>query len=253
VEKVQDGSEARRRMAIGFSSLDASQPQAVSEKAFDEYHLYELARTTTLRDRETKQVEFLRAVGVVSKTIYIYDGMSLDQNQYRNYSYDNIRRNRDYGTESNPKVWVMREFKNAKANGLGLPLPKGRVRFYRRDTDGQLEFTGENMIDHTPKDETVRVFTGNAFDLVGERTRTDYQISTAENKLDESFEIKLRNRKENDTVEIRVVEHLYRSANWEIAESSDPPLKTDSKSMEFRVKLKPGEEKTVTYKVHYTW
>ncbi len=254
VEKLQPGGmPAISGMRGGLGGFDKSSPQAVTEKTFDEYHLYELARTTTLRDRETKQVEFLRAAGIESQNVYIYDGVKVDQNRYRNWRYENIRRERDYGTESNPKVWVMREFKNTKENGLGLPLPKGRVRFYRRDTDGQLEFTGENLIDHTPKDETVSLFTGNAFDLVGERARTNYQIDTSKNTLDESFEIKLRNRKENDTVEIRVVEHLYRALTWEIAESSHIHLKTDSNTTEFRIQLKPGEEKTLTYTAHYTW
>ncbi len=253
VEKIKDtDSGARHKLALGFSRPAGGAP-AVSEKAFDEYHLYELQRTTTLRDRETKQVEFLRAAGVDSQTVYIYDGVQIDQNRYRNWRYDNIRRERDYGTESNPKVWVMREFKNTKENGLGIPLPEGRARFYRRDADGQLEFTGENLIDHTPRNETVRLFTGNAFDLVGERKQTGYKIDTNNNWLDESFEIKVRNRKENEAVEIRVVEHLYRALNWEIAESSEVHVKTDANTVEFRIHLKPDEEKTVTYRAHYSW
>jgi hypothetical protein len=159
----------------------------------------------------------------------------------------------DYGTQSNPKVWVMREFKNSKENHLGVPLPRGRMRFYRRDDDGQLEFTGENLIDHTPRDETVRVYTGDAFDLVGERRRTDYRIDTERHWLDESFEIKVRNRKEQGAVEIRVVEHLYRWVNWEIVEKSDPFVKTDSQMIEFRIQVPAGKEKVATYKVHYTW
>ena len=225
----------------------------VSEKAFEEYHLYTLARPTTLHDRETKQVEFLRADGVQAQRLYVYDGVKIDCNRYRGYPSESLRNERDYGTQSNPKVWVMREFKNSKENHLGIPLPRGRVRFYRRDDDGQLEFTGENLIDHTPRDETVRVYTGDAFDLVGERRRTDYQIDTEHDWLDESFEIKLRNRKEEGAVEIRVVEHLYRWINWEIIEKSDPFLKTDSQTIEFRIQVPAGEEKIVTYKVHYTW
>ena len=164
-----------------------------------------------------------------------------------------MRQDRNYGTQSNPKVWVMREFKNSKENHLGIPLPKGRMRFYQRDDDGRLEFIGENTIDHTPRDETVRVYTGDAFDLVGERRRTDYQIDTTRNWLDEAFEIKVRNRKESGSVEIRVVEHLYRWINWQIAEKSDPFTKTDSQTIEFRVQVPAGQEKVVTYKVHYTW
>ena len=109
----------------------------------------------------------------------------------------------------------MREFKNSEANHLGLPLPQGRLRFYKQDADGQLEFTGENLIDHTPKDETLRVYTGNAFDLVGERQRTYVKADSANNWLDEGFEITLRNHKK-EPVEIRVVEHLFRWTNWEI-------------------------------------
>ena len=148
----------------------------VTEKAFDEYHLYTLERTTTLRDRETKQVEFIRAAGVGTKQVYIYDGVKIDANRYNGWDWDNFRNDRSYGTESNPKIWVMREFANSQANHLGMPLPKGRVRFYRRNDDGQIEFTGENVIDHTPRDETVRIYTGNAFDLTGERARTDYFV-----------------------------------------------------------------------------
>lgn len=253
VEKIEPTSKMMLRKPSSRIVGNAFSAPAVTEKTFDEYHLYELGRITTLRDRETKQVEFLRADGVDSQTIYIYDGVSIDQNRYRNWGYDNIRGHRDYGTESNPKVWVMREFKNTKENGLGLPLPKGRARFYRRDTDGQLEFTGENMIDHTPRNETVSVFTGNAFDLVGKRTRTYYEINTSAKWLDESFEIKVRNRKENESVEIRVVEHLYRALSWDIVFTSDAFIKTDSNTVEFRVQLQPDEEKTITYRAHYTW
>jgi len=254
VSKIQQGQREMYRMAaMSEIAYDASMPSAVSEKAFEDYHLYTLNRKTTLHDRETKQVEFLRANNVKAERIYVYDGAKIDWNRYRGWSSDNIRRNRDYGTDCNPKVWIMKEFVNSEENNLGIPLPRGIVRFYRRDDDNQLEFTGENIIDHTPKDETVRVYTGNAFDLVGERKRTDYRISTSEDWLDESFEIKVRNRKEKDSVEIRVVEHLYRWINWEIVEKSDDFTKTDSQTMEFRVRLEPGQEKVITYKVHYSW
>ncbi len=254
VSKIQP--EDRRRTlyaAAEITSMPGMGGPPVSEKAFEEYHLYTLARPTTVHDRETKQVEFLRAEGVQAQRLYVYDGAKIDYNRYRGYSWENLRSERDYGTQSNPKVWVMQEFKNSKENHLGIPLPRGRVRFYRRDDDGQLEFTGENLIDHTPRDETVRVYTGDAFDLVGERRRTDYRIDTEHDWLDESFEIKLRNRKEEGTVEIRVVEHLYRWPTWEIIQKSDPFLKTESQTIEFRIQVPAGEEKVVTYKVHYTW
>jgi hypothetical protein len=226
---------------------------AVSEKAFEEYHLYTLSRPTTLRDRETKQVEFLRAEGVGAQRLYVYDGARIDPSLYRGRIPENLRNERNYGTQSNSKVWVMREFKNSKENHLGVPLPKGRMRFYRQGDDRQLEFIGENTIDHTPRDETVRVYVGDAFDLVGERRQTDYQIDTVRKTLDETFEIKLRNRKEAGTVEIRVVEHLYRWSTWEITEKSDAFTKKNSQTIEFRVPVPAGGEKTITYKVHYTW
>jgi hypothetical protein len=253
VSKIQQ-QELYRYAVRDYEMAGSSGVQPpVSEKAFEDYHLYTLERPTTLHDRETKQVEFLRAEDVKSERLYVYDGAKIDRNRYRNYQQENIRQERDYGTLCNPKVWIMREFKNSKENNLGIPLPKGMMRFYRRDDDGQQEFTGENYIDHTPRDETVRVYTGNAFDLVGERRRTDFQIDTSRRWLDESFEIKVRNRKEKDPVEFRVVEHLYRWISWEVVEKSNDFLKTDSQTIEFRINVPAGEEKVITYKVHYTW
>ena len=221
---------------------------AVTEKAFDEFHLYSLARPTTLRDRETKQVEFVRATDVKAATIYVYDGA---ESGYRYYG--GLNNDRGYGTQCNKKVRVMREFVNAETNHLGIALPKGKLRFYRRDADGQMEFVGEDMIDHTPRNETVRVTTGNAFDLVGERKQTNFHVDTGDKWMDESFEIKLRNRKKDAPAEFRVVEHLYRWNNWEITAKSDDFKKTDSQTIEFRVQVRPDEEKTVTYTVHYSW
>jgi hypothetical protein len=145
----------------------------------------------------------------------------------------------------------MREFVNSDANHLGMPLPKGRIRFYRRDAD-RLEFTGEDTIDHTPRDETIRIFTGAAFDLVGERKRLNYRIDHQRSMSDETFEIKVRNHKK-EPAEVRVVEHMYRGATWEIPVSSNSFRKTDSRTVEFQVPLAAGEEKTVSYSVHYTW
>jgi hypothetical protein len=224
----------------------------VSEKSFDEYHLYTLERPTTLRDREMKQVEFVRANGIQSQTIYVYDGAQIDANRYGGWGYENIRQNREYGTQSNKKIWVMREFANSESNHLGTALPKGKLRFYRRDADGQMEFVGEDTIDHTPRNETIRVNTGNAFDLVGERRQTNYNLDSSRRTLDESFEIKLRNHKQ-EPAEIRVVEHLYRWPTWEMADHSNAFVKTDANTIEFRIQLQPDEEKTLSYTVHYSW
>ena len=251
VSKIQRG-QPRAEFAMKAMEMNAASVPNFSEKAFEDYHLYTLERPATLRDRETKQVEFVRATGVKSQRVYIYDGLKLDPNQYRGYSMESIRNNENYGTESNTKVAVVREFKNSEANHLGIPLPKGRVRFYKQDEDGQPEFTGENVIDHTPKDETLRIYTGNAFDLVGERRRTNWKSSNNDHWADESFEIKLRNHKK-EPVEIRVVEHLYRGTNWEITKNSSAFLKTNAQTIEFSIPLKPDEEQTITYTAHYWW
>ena len=252
VNKIQPQNlyYAERTMS-GFGGAGAMAPP-VSEKSFDEFHLYTLERPTTLRDRETKQVEFVRADGIKTRTFFVYDGAKIDANRYGGWGYENIRENREYGTESNKKVWVMREFVNSESNHLGMALPKGKLRFYRRDADGQLEFVGEDEIDHTPRDETIRVNTGNAFDLVGERKQTNYNFDNSRRILDESFEIKLRNHKK-EVAEIRVVEHLYRWPTWEITDHSNAFVKTDANTIEFRVQLQPDEEKTITYTTHYSW
>ncbi|HXZ33253.1 MAG TPA: DUF4139 domain-containing protein [Terriglobales bacterium] len=222
----------------------------VQEKSFDEFHLYTLDRPTTLRDQETKQVEFVRATGIHAQRVYVYDGVKIAQYGY--FNQEQIRNDPNYGTQSNPKVWVMEEFKNADANHLGMPLPKGRLRFYRRDTDGSLEFVGENQIDHTPKDEMIRVYTGNAFDVVGERKRTNFHVDSKNNWMEESFEIKVRNHKK-EAVNVRVVEHLYRWTNWKLIEQSQSSNTTDAQTVEFPITVAPNGEQVVTYTVHYSW
>jgi hypothetical protein len=253
VNKIQPGQIMAKaaRMEVGGVGGGVFAPP-VSEKAFDEYHLYTLEHSTTLRDRETKQVEFIHAAGVATKQVYIYDGAKIDPNRYNGWNWENIRNDHSYGTESNPKIWVMREFVNSDANHLGMPLPKGRVRFYRRNDDGQVEFTGENLIDHTPHNETVRIYTGNSFDLTGERRRTNYTVETSKSAATETFEIRVRNHKK-EPVDVRVVEHLYRGKNWDVTAKSDDFTKKDSQTIEFPVTIAPDGEKVITYTAHYTW
>ena len=249
VNKVQSlhSSMAKRGFPM-MAEMAMDAPPVVSEKAFDEFHLYTMAKQVTLRDKETKQVEFIRATGVKADRLYIYDGAVLSGWRVGM----SVGADAGYGTTSNKKVNVYREFKNSEANQLGIPLPKGRIRFYAQDDDRQLEFVGENNIEHTPKDELVRVFIGDSFDLVGERKQTDFQLDEVNHVVEETFDVTLRNRKK-EAVEIRVVEHLFRWANWSIVEKSQEFQKTDAQSIEFRVPLKPDEEKVVTYKVRYTW
>ena len=253
VSKLEPGVQQLGEMRAMAAYDGFAEQKEVTEKAFDEFHLYSLPRPVTLRNRETKQVEFLRATGVKAQTIYVYNGADIGGNRYRGWNDESIRNDRDYGTKSNPKVWVYREFKNTKENGLGLPLPKGRTRFYREDSaDRRIEFTGENNIDHTAEGETVRIYTGDAFDIVGERKRTDYVLSNRNDQIEEAFEIKVRNRKK-EPVEVRVAERMYRWINWTITEKSDEFVKTDDRNVEFRVTLKPDEERVITYRVRYDW
>jgi hypothetical protein len=247
VNKIQPqsfGGMRSRAMPMGMSAMEAA--PAVTEKAFDEFHLYSIARPTTLHDRETKQVEFVHAEKMFAPTIYVYDGAE-------GYRFYGLNYDQGYGQSGSKKIIVQREFVNDETNHLGIALPAGKLRFYRRDADGQLQFVGENTIDHTPRKETVRVTTGNSFDLVGERKQTNFRVDTADKWIDETFEIKLRNRKKDTPVEIRVVEHLYRWSNWEITKKSDDFTKKDSQTIEFRIPVKPDEERTVTYSVHYSW
>ncbi len=250
VSKIQAPTVAARAYAAKAMAMDEAMAPPVQEKSFDEFHLYTLQRATTLRDEETKQVEFVSSTGIHAQRLFIYDGA--ETVQYGYYNPDQIRSDVNYGTASNPKVYVMEEFKNSETNHLGMALPKGKLRFYRRDTDGHLEFVGENTIDHTPKDETIRVYTGNAFDVVGERKRTDYHVDSSQHWMDETFEIRIRNHKK-DPVDVRAVEHLYRWTNWKIAQQSSEFNKKNAQTIEFPVTVAPNAEKVITYTVHYSW
>ena len=230
------------------SVMDEAAPQ-FQEKSFFEYHLYTLQRPATLMNNETKQIELASGQNVPVKKLFIYDGSANAGGYYNEYS----RTDPTYGASSEEKkVWVMLEFKNSKENNLGLPLPKGKIRVYKQDTDGALEFIGEDAIDHTPKDELVRVKMGNAFDVVGERTRTNYQISTDRKSMTETFQVKVRNHKEQ-AVTVRVVEHLYRWTNWRVTESSQKFNKKDAQTIEFDVPVPKDSEGVVNYTVKYSW
>jgi hypothetical protein len=255
VSKIQPGfarmALARNGIGGGIGCGVGVTPP-VTEKPFDEYHLYTLERPATLRDRETKQVEFVRAAGFHAKHIYVYDGGRIDPSRFQPGNWEYLRWQRDFGTQETTKVLVMQEFKNSEQNHLGMPLPKGRLRFYRRDDAGALQFIGENTIDHTPRDETIRVYTGNAFDLAGSRRRTNFRSDQQQGWVDESFEIKVRNHKK-EPVDVTITEHFYRGSGWDITSSSTKYQKKDSHTAEFPVTIPPDVEQTVIYSVHYSW
>jgi hypothetical protein len=213
-----------RAKGVEFAEAVAGIP--FEEKAFFEYHLYTLKRPATIKDKEIKQITLFPTEKVKVDKIFLYDG-----------------------SRDPKKVKVNLEFVNSQKEGLGIPLPKGKIRVYKEDVDKSLEFVGEDLIDHTPKDEKVRVYLGDAFDVVGERKRTDYNRIT-DDVWEESYEIKLRNHKE-DAIEVTVVEHLLFYAEWEIIKTNLEYRKKDAQTIEFKIPLQPDEEKVLKYTVRY--
>jgi hypothetical protein len=216
-------------------------------KELDEYYVYTHPARVSLKDREQKQVKFLRAEGVKSKKIFVYYGAA---NEIRmNGNAPNL--NPDDGVESTTRVQVAHEFRNSGENHLGMPLPEGRMRYFRRTADQELEFIGEYDARSTAANELVRASTGFAFDLVAERIRTSFDVDPDKHTASESFEIKLRNHKKTP-VEIRVGENLGRWQNWEISAKSDAYTKRGTRTIEFNIPVKPGEERKLSYTVLYT-
>jgi len=168
--------------------------------------------------------------------------------------YGSPMMDRNFGVQSNKKVDVYLRFRNAKANGLGVPLPAGRLRVSKLDTaDNSLEFIGEDLIDHTARDEMVQVKLGSAFDVVGERKQLDFRIDTTAKWIEEDIEVRVRNQKPDETVTVIVKENLYRWSNWSITKKSHEFTKEDSRTVHFPVRLAPKAEGVVRYTVRYTW
>ncbi|HKX46339.1 MAG TPA: hypothetical protein VJP77_06520 [Planctomycetota bacterium] len=246
VARVQDRRELDGR-ALRELSYMADSSLGIAERSFDEFHLYTLPRPTTLRDRESKQVQFLAAAAVPSRVVYV-----LDASPYYHPGADH-RFDDSWGASVDAKIEVWREFENAEAHGLGVALPKGRLRFYRREASGRLQFTGEAALDHTPREETVRARTGYAFDLVSERTRVAYHSDQNRNTITETFEIDLRNRKLDRDATVRVVERLSRWSNCELRDASHPFRMLDAQTAEFEVPVPADGSAVVRYTVVYTW
>ena len=230
-----------------FEAAAAVPAPQVEERGFFEYHLYEVQRPVTVKDQQTKQIEFVTGSDVPAEKFFVYDGAQLRFGGYYQPLDDP-----SYGTASNKKVMVMLEFQNGEEEGLGVPLPKGTLRVYKKDIDGSTLLIGEDSIDHTPKDESVRLYIGDAFDIVGERIQTDFQVDYDDDWMEESYEITLRNHKDED-IEVRVVEHMFRWTEWEILESSHEHEKMDAQTIEFRVPVEANGETVVTYTVRYEW
>lgn len=226
----------------------AEEKSGFEEKAFFEYHLYTLGRPSSLPDNSTKQIElFPKVADVACEKTLVYYG------QDGQWYGGGPMTDRNYGITGNKKVDTYLSFRNKAENGMGVPLPSGRVRVAKLDTaDGSLEFIGEDRIDHTPKNETVLLKLGSAFDVVGERHQVDFKVDTNRNTMTEEIEVKIRNRKD-EPVTVIVKENPYRWTNWKITQANQAWEKQDSRTIHFPVKVAADSEAVARYTVRYTW
>jgi hypothetical protein len=252
VHRVEVSRRGYADLEGGFAGKGAPSAPAMVEQGFFEYHMYTLQRPSTVADNEVKQLELFdpaHDVKIVKK--YLYDPLF----NYRWYRSGPPNKTPSYDVTSPRKVQVFVEFKNEKANNLGIPLPGGKVRCFKQDpNDKALEFIGEEKIDHTPTDEKLSLQIGNAFDVVGEWKQVDLKVNEAGHTMKEIFEIKLRNHKEEDVV-VRVRQPMHRAKNWNITD--EPPdfkhVKLDASTIAFDVTVKAKKETVFTYTVEYTW
>jgi hypothetical protein len=214
------------------ASMDEAQFQ---EQGFFEYHLYTLQRPATIRDNETKQVSLLEASGFDVKKEFVLNGQ-----RYYYTGYNNP------GQAIKEKVGVYVQFRNAQTNKLGMPLPAGTIRLYKKDDKGNQQFIGEDKIDHTPKDEDVRVKVGDAFDIVAERKQTDFKVLASGHLYEYAYEIKIRNHKDGP---ITVVVNEPIGGDWEMVASTFEAKKTAAFAAQFNVPVAKDGEATLSYRV----
>jgi hypothetical protein len=236
---------ARANMAM--EGVASAAPQ-FDEKSFFEYHMYTLSEPTTIPESSTKQLElFPTARSVPCEKILLYAGQG-------DWSYwgDDPAMEGNYGVPTKTEVDVYLKFKNDKPSGLGIPLPAGRIRVSQADTDGSLEFIGEDTLKHTPRDETLLLRLGKSFDVVGGRKQVDFNVDSNRKRMTETVEIELRNRKQ-EAVKVVAQERMFRWVNWEFVGAAPENLKLDARTIHFPVTLAPGETKTLRYTVRYSW
>src|SRR3989339_212074 len=209
IHRIAPDALAENDVMYEAKAMQATAAPQFQEKSFFEYHMYTLQRKTTVKDNETKQIEFASATGIPVKKLYIYNGSLQQFYGYQQWS----RTDRNYGIQSNKKVYVMLDFKNSK-------------------------------------DENIRIYLGDAFDIVGERVQADFK--NGDGWCDESFKINLRNHKE-ENIEITVVEKLNRWSNWKITQKSQDYEKKDSRTIEYKLKIPKNSENTLNYTIHYWW
>ncbi len=225
------------KMAARAAEAQFADNRGFTEEGFFEYHLYSLSRPTTIRNNEQKQVTLLDATGFgVKKRLIFYGAAHYYRGQYGE-------------VVSNQKVDVALEFDNSERNRLGMPLPAGIVRVYKEDASGAQQFIGEDRIDHTPRDERVRIRMGDAFDVVGDRRQMDW--TTLGGCASEStWQVQMRNHKDED-VEVDVIEPI--GGDWDILRSSHRAEKLDAHTFKFSVPVPSRGETTIEYRVRVRW
>jgi hypothetical protein len=238
------GDLNRVRQVIGRMMADeARATKSVAEapmaqEAFSDYHLYTLGRKTTINNSETKQVSMLGGTAIPIQKRYVVDGQAF---YYRNAYHP--------GAPLKDVVSVYYQFKNEDRTGLGVPMPAGVLRVYQADSKGGVQFVGEDRIGHTPKDETLNVKIGNAFDVVAERKQIDFE-KIASNVFEVEYEITLRNHK-TTPVAVEVNEPI--GGTWRILRSSHQWTKTDAWAARFAVPVDPDATAVLKYRVRVTY
>ena len=248
VHRAETPASVGRMMAKSAAMDRAEEAKGFEEKSFFEYHLYTLGRPSSLPDNSTKQIElFPKVAAVACEKMLVYYG------QAGQWYGGGPMTDRNYGITGNKKVDTYLSFRNRIEDGMGVPLPSGRVRVAKLDNaDGSLEFIGEDRIDHTPKNETVQLKLGSAFDVVGERRQVDFKVDSNRNTMTEEIEVKIRNHKD-EPVRVIVKENLYRWTNWKITQANQPYEKQDSRTIHVPVTVAADGEAMVRYTVRYTW
>ncbi len=227
VRRIEEPQVIREMMKYRAAGM-AAEAAPFEEKPFMEYHIYTLGRPSTINNNQTKQIEFITPVqNVPAKKIYLYE--------------------RD---KNDKKVQIKFEFENKKETGLGMALPKGKVRVFKKDTDGSLEFVGEDLIDQTPKDEELSLYIGDAFDIAVEYKAVDQKIDRRTRW--DKHSIELRNRKDS-AVTVFVDEKFPSWVNWKIEESTHPYVKKNATTARFTVEIAANATATLEYSATQKW
>jgi hypothetical protein len=237
LNRVQERGRNEMMDARVMAKAAPAAPQFQQEN-FSEYHLYTLGRRTSVEDKETKQISLLAGTDVPVQKIFVVNG--------QNYYYHNRQ---NPGSPIKDAVMVFYKFKNDEKAGLGIPIPAGNVRVYQKDSKGGILFVGEDHIDHTPKDESISVHIGNAFDVVSERKQTDYK-SIGTNTWEMEFEITLRNHKDTP-ITVQVNEPV--GGDWEMLNSSYKYTKTSAWAAQFNVPVEKNGTSVLRYRIRAHW